>query len=134
MADTVPGAAPVIDQRTSPRGVLPRSTQTWLMAGLAVGVLGIIVFAGHQEPAARPAGPVTVAQPREGIVYGLVRRLFFLIAPERIHTLVNRAGAPVRDVCSLDFSRRTAEANAAVIGLTIGRSPAAGSAICGIRG
>ena len=34
--------------------------------------------------------------------------------------LVNRAGAPVRDVCSLDFSRRTAEANAAVIGL--GRS------------
>jgi STE24 endopeptidase len=34
--------------------------------------------------------------------------------------MVNRAGAPVRDVCSLDFSRRTAEANAAVIGL--GRS------------
>ena len=39
---------------------------------------------------------------------------------ERIHGLMNRAGAPVRDVCSLDFSRRTAEANAAVIG--IGRS------------
>src|SRR5207302_1953546 len=39
---------------------------------------------------------------------------------ERIRALVNRAGAPVRDVCSLDFSRRTAEANAAVIGL--GRS------------
>ena len=36
---------------------------------------------------------------------------------ERIHALVNRAGTPVRDVCSLDFSRRTAEANAAVIGL-----------------
>jgi STE24 endopeptidase len=38
----------------------------------------------------------------------------------RIKHLVQRAGAPVRDVCSLDFSRRTAEANAAVIG--IGRS------------
>jgi STE24 endopeptidase len=38
----------------------------------------------------------------------------------RIHALVDRAGAPVRDVCSLDFSRRTAEANAAVIGM--GRS------------
>jgi STE24 endopeptidase len=38
----------------------------------------------------------------------------------RIHVLVNRAGAPVRDICTLDFSRRTAEANAAVIGL--GRS------------
>jgi STE24 endopeptidase len=53
--------------------------------------------------------------------------LFFKMRPladaatvERIHTLVNRAGTPVRDVCSLDFSRRTAEANAAVIGL--GRS------------
>src|SRR5262249_17926234 len=50
--------------------------------------------------------------------------LFFKMRPladtetvERIHNLVNRAGAPVRDVCSLDFSRRTAEANAAVIGL-----------------
>jgi STE24 endopeptidase len=53
--------------------------------------------------------------------------LFFKMRPladtetvQRIHALVNRAGTPVRDVCSLDFSRRTAEANAAVIGL--GRS------------
>ncbi len=53
--------------------------------------------------------------------------LFFKMQPlvdtetvERIHAMVNRAGAPVRDVCSLDFSRRTAEANAAVIGM--GRS------------
>jgi STE24 endopeptidase len=53
--------------------------------------------------------------------------LFFKMQPladtatvERIHALVNRAGAPVKDVCSLDFSRRTAEANAAVIG--VGRS------------
>ena len=38
----------------------------------------------------------------------------------RIHRLVERAGTPVKDVCTLDFSRRTAEANAAVIG--IGRS------------
>ena len=53
--------------------------------------------------------------------------LFFKMRPladaetvQRIHSLVGRAGAPVRDVCTLDFSRRTAEANAAVIGL--GRS------------
>jgi STE24 endopeptidase len=38
----------------------------------------------------------------------------------RIRALTQRAGAEVRDVCSLDFSRRTAEANAAVIGM--GRS------------
>jgi STE24 endopeptidase len=53
--------------------------------------------------------------------------LFFKMQPladpatvERIQALVRRAGTPVRDVCSLDFSRRSAEANAAVIGL--GRS------------
>jgi STE24 endopeptidase len=53
--------------------------------------------------------------------------LFFKMQPladadtvQRIRSLVARAGAPVRDVCSLDFSRRTAEANAAVIGM--GRS------------
>jgi STE24 endopeptidase len=53
--------------------------------------------------------------------------LFFKMRPlddadtaARIRGLVDRAGAPVRDICTLDFSRRTAEANAAVIGL--GRS------------
>jgi STE24 endopeptidase len=53
--------------------------------------------------------------------------LFFKMQPladrdtvARIRNLVERAGAPVRDICSLDFSRRTAEANAAVIGM--GRS------------
>ena len=78
----------------------------WLVFGLFVSVVGVaLVF-------------VTP--------YVLVP-LFFKMQPladaatvERIHALVNRAGAPVRDVCSLDFSRRTAEANAAVIGL--GRS------------
>lgn len=61
MADAVPGAAPVIDQRTSPRGVIPRSTQTWLMVGLAVGILGIILFAGHSDPAGRPAPKTPVS-------------------------------------------------------------------------
>ncbi|MGI9144943.1 MAG: M48 family metalloprotease, partial [Chloroflexota bacterium] len=53
--------------------------------------------------------------------------LFFNMQPladtatvERIQALVHRAGMPVREVCSLDFSRRSGEANAAVIGL--GRS------------
>src|SRR4051812_44483861 len=53
MSDPVPGAAPVVDQRTPPRGVLPRSTQTWVMGGLAVAIVGIIVIAGHPEPAKR---------------------------------------------------------------------------------
>jgi type IV secretion system protein VirB10 len=55
MADPIPGATPVVDQRTPPRGVLPRSTQTWVMGGLAVAIVGIIVIAGHPEPAKRPS-------------------------------------------------------------------------------
>lgn len=51
MADAAPGTAPVTDHRTAPRGVLPRRMQTWIMLGLAVGILGIIVLAGRPEPA-----------------------------------------------------------------------------------
>ena len=50
-----PGTAPVTDQRTPPRGVLPRGAQTWLMAALAFGSLAIIVVTGRPEPAVRPA-------------------------------------------------------------------------------
>jgi type IV secretion system protein TrbI len=57
MADATCGSAPVIDKRVAPRGVLPRRTQTWLMMGLALGVLAIIVFAGHPAPAVRPVSP-----------------------------------------------------------------------------
>ncbi|HMJ85907.1 MAG TPA: hypothetical protein VK504_22155 [Vicinamibacterales bacterium] len=57
MVDAPSGSAPVIDNRVSPRGVLPRRTQTWLMMGLALGVLAIIVFAGHPAPAVRPVSP-----------------------------------------------------------------------------
>ena len=57
MADAEPVTASVTDHRIAPRGVLPRSTQTWLMVGVALGILGIIVFAGHPEPAARPVTP-----------------------------------------------------------------------------
>ena len=55
MADAEPVAASVTDHRVTPRGVLPRRTQTWLMVGVALSILSIIVFAGHPEPAARPA-------------------------------------------------------------------------------
>src|SRR5262245_61789001 len=62
MADVEPGAAAVTDHRVAPRGVLPRNTQTWLMVGLAVTIVGIIVFVGHPQPVARP-GVATTAPP-----------------------------------------------------------------------
>ena len=58
MADAEPVTASVTDHRIAPRGVLPRRTQTWLMVGVAGGILGIIVFTGHPQPAGRPTLPV----------------------------------------------------------------------------
>ena len=50
-----PVAAPVSDHRPVPRGVLPRRFQTWLMAGLALGIVLIILITGQPEPSRNPA-------------------------------------------------------------------------------
>ena len=63
MADHSSGPAPVVDKRPTPRGVLPRSTQTWLMIGLALLVLGIIVFTGHPQPAQRQQSTAAAPAP-----------------------------------------------------------------------
>ena len=54
-------AAPVSDHRPVPRGVLPRRFQTWLMAGLAFGILLIILITGQPEPTRNPAPPQPAA-------------------------------------------------------------------------
>lgn len=59
MADTAPGTAQVTDHRPAPRGVIPRRTQTWLLIGLAFGILAIILFAGQPEPPGRPVATAT---------------------------------------------------------------------------
>ncbi len=51
------GTAPVSDHRPVPRGVLPRGFQTWLMAGLALGIVLIILVTGQSEPSRNPAQP-----------------------------------------------------------------------------
>jgi type IV secretion system protein VirB10 len=65
MAETPSNTTPVTDHRVRPRGVLPRHAQTWLMLGLAVGILGIIVLTGDPEPASATvsAAPAPVASP-----------------------------------------------------------------------
>src|SRR5437588_7565399 len=55
MADTPAATTTVTDNRPTPRGALPRGTQTWLMVGIAVVILGIIVFTGRPAPATRGA-------------------------------------------------------------------------------
>lgn len=59
-----PSPAPIKDRRDVPRGVLPRGFQTWLMAGLALGIVLIVFLTGHPEPPARPsAAPATPPPP-----------------------------------------------------------------------
>jgi len=55
-----PGSAPVTDRRPVPRGLMPRGVQTWLMAGLAVGIVAIIVLTGQPEPSAGPVAASAV--------------------------------------------------------------------------
>ena len=50
MAEDTATPPAVTDRRASPKGVLPRHLQTWLLMGLAVAVLGIIAFTGQPEP------------------------------------------------------------------------------------
>lgn len=65
MADQVEptGAAPLVDRRPVPRGVLPKGVQTWLMVALAVGMLGVIFLTGNPDGSTpqRPASQPTAA-------------------------------------------------------------------------
>ena len=62
MADTPGGNTPITDHRQAPRGVLPRSAQTWLMVAIALVMLGIIFIAGRPEAPGDPrAAPPFVA-------------------------------------------------------------------------
>lgn len=74
---TVP---PVTDRRVPPRGVIPRHMQTWLMVGLAIGILGIILFTGHTDRPQRlvPAAGVQPVAPDAGRLRDYQERLRLL--------------------------------------------------------
>ena len=54
---------PVVDQRPTPRGVLPRHVQTWVMAGIALVMVGIIVLTGRPDAVERTVTATAPAQP-----------------------------------------------------------------------
>jgi len=59
----VPASPPAVtDRRPVPRGVLPRGVQSWIMAGIAVGMLGIMLIVGRPDPPARSAPAAAAAQ------------------------------------------------------------------------
>lgn len=53
---------PVTDRRTVPRGVLPKGVQAWVMAGLALGMLAIMLIIGRPAPPERLAATTTPTQ------------------------------------------------------------------------
>lgn len=56
-------APAVTDRRPTPRGVLPRGVQTWLLAGLAAFMLLIMFVVGRPEPSARSGPAATPSAP-----------------------------------------------------------------------
>jgi type IV secretion system protein TrbI len=68
-----PARSPISDQRSTPRGVLPRQLQMWLMIGLAAVILTIIFFTGRAAPPARASSGTRPQEPAS-------------IAPDRIQT------------------------------------------------
>src|SRR5687767_8416475 len=65
MPETPPSYEPpkVSDRRARPSGLLPRNTEKWVVAGIALLMVVIIAFFGRTPPASEPpkAPPATVA-------------------------------------------------------------------------
>src|SRR5579862_6815047 len=63
MTDTsTSAAAPQIsDHRPVPRGVLPKHMQTWLMVGIAAGMVAVILLAGRPAEPTRSSAPQPAA-------------------------------------------------------------------------
>lgn len=120
-----PGTAAVTDRRPTPRGVVPRSAQAWLMAAIAVGMLGIIFIAGRPEPTSPPSsGPAVQPQaPNPDRVREYQERLRTLDAravqeaqnvsptpqPQQLPTYETSQPAPPEDPLTADRRRREYE-------------------------
>ncbi len=94
---SVSSTAPVVtDRRPSPRGVLPRGVQTWLLAGLAAFMLMIMFVVGRPEPPARLGPTATpVAPPTAGRVRDYQDRLRALEAQSLSPLADQQAATPV---------------------------------------
>src|SRR5258708_3618916 len=91
-------AAPAVtDRRPSPRGVLPRSVQTWLLAGLAAFMLLIMFVVGRPEAPVRPvAASAPVMPPSADRVRDYQDRLRALEA-QTVSQLADQQAAPASD-------------------------------------
>lgn len=89
------GSAPVSDMRPVPRGVVPRGFQTWLMVGLAAGILVIIFLAGEPEPPSPPiAAAATPAAPNPDRLRDYQERLRAMEARQALEAQQAAAAMP----------------------------------------
>jgi type IV secretory pathway VirB10-like protein len=114
MADSTPGTTPVTDHRVSPRGVLPRHAQTWLMIALAVGILGVIVLTGEPEPSPNmlPGAPAPIAAPSANRLRDYQDRLRVLDERARQQLLSEQAPEPVPPAAAYGYESRSGAAPA----------------------
>jgi hypothetical protein len=102
-----PDTFPVTDHRQSPRGVLPRGMQTWLMAGLALRMVVIMFAIGRPDPPARPTATATTPIPSAGCVRDYQERLK---ATEARAALGSQAGSDRAGPVRADLLRGTRNA------------------------
>lgn len=118
--DPVPPA--VTDRRPVPRGVLPRGVQTWIMVGVAAGMLAIMLIVGRPDPPSRPAQATASAQtPSADRVRDYQDRLRLLeaqalreaqtatVAPAEPTQYNDTAPSPVQDPIAEERKRREYE-------------------------
>ena len=90
------GTPPVTDHRPVPRPALPRSMQTWLMVGLAVGMLVIIFVAGRPEaPSERAKAPAVATTANTDRVRDYQDRLRALEAQAVLEDQASTGPSPV---------------------------------------
>ena len=76
-APTVTASPPTVtDNRPVPRGVLPRGVQTWIMVGIAVGMLAIMLLVGRSNaPVSTTPAPAASQAPSADRVRDYQERL-----------------------------------------------------------
>ena len=101
-----PVATAVTDRRPVPRGVLPRGVQTWIMAGIAVGMLAIMLLVGRSDPPVRTTtAPAAAQTPSTDRVRDYQERLRAMEA-QALREAQAAAVAPSRDATWGSRSRR----------------------------
>src|ERR1700733_1181255 len=92
-----PSLTQVTDHRPVPRGVVPRGFQTWLMVGLATGIVLIIIVTGKSDaPANRTPAAATPSAPNPDRLRDYQERLRAMEARQALEAQAAPPAAPLQ--------------------------------------